>query len=214
MNYKSSIILSIVLFCLFVSCKDRQRSALADFKKLEQTVEPSWPQAPKQFLFIPSKDNLANQLSRALQWKEDLENISPKYLPDSLQLLRDSFLLICDQTIEQLVQRRIHRWQASQYDVGPMLQQLQADQAEQLPLALSQVPNYYSAAKVNLDSTDLNELNMGIRFNIATYRWLTRLEKVPEFQGITYPAKLAVKDFIAYCNSMVFEFYDQEMKKE
>ena len=198
MNYISPIIFSIALICLFTSCKDRQSTAIEKFNKLEKTVQHSWPQTLNDYLFIPSKTNLADQLSMALHWKYDLEAISSMHLPDSLSGQHDSLLFICNQTIEQLEKERIHCWQASLYDVGPVLQHLQTDQPEQLPLALSQVPTYYNSAKVNLDSTDLNELNMAIRFNIATFRWLTKLEKVPELQGITYPAKLAVKKYMPY----------------
>ena len=212
MNSKSVIFIFPILICLFSSCRDQQATALTDFKNLQQSIHASWPQAPDHYLFIPSKDNLANQLGQALRWKVDLEHISASHLPPQLRPQRDSLIFICDQTIDQLTQQRIHRWQASRYDVGPTLQHLQASEPEQLPLALSQVPIYYEAAKINLDSADLNELNMAIRFNIATFRWLTNLEKAPEFRSIAYPAKLAVKDFVAYCNSMVFEYYDNERK--
>ncbi len=201
--------LYLLLFCLFFpNCKDHKAIDLANFQQLQQSVYSSWPNNVNDPFFIPDKNSLAEQLSRALQWKSELQDISVAHLPLALQRKRDSLLQICDQTIEQLSVQQIHRWQASWYDVGPILQQLQTQEPELFNQAVKQVPAYYEVAKQNLDSTDLNQLNTAIRFNVATFRWLTELEKKSAQEPTIYQAKLAVKDFVAYCNSLVFEYYD------
>jgi hypothetical protein len=79
---------------------------------------------------------------------------------------------------------------------------------------LQHVPALYEAAKINLESTTYERAETAVQQQVQTYMYLDKVV-IPffqrngsdsrEFQNQMYYAKLAIKDYVAYCRSVGIE---------
>ncbi|MEM1324117.1 MAG: hypothetical protein AAGG75_27915 [Bacteroidota bacterium] len=115
------------------------------------------------------------------------------------------------------------------YNVGAAIRQqlrvLQSSDSfsvEFLKTDLRAVPLYYETAKANLIKVEIKKIKNAIEQNSDTYfllaknlpRYISDLslseKEKNKLLRVNEQARLAVKDYIAYCNSLTFEYFDNE----
>ncbi|MEL6864578.1 MAG: hypothetical protein AAFP19_09170 [Bacteroidota bacterium] len=87
---------------------------------------------------------------------------------------------------------------------------------------LQQIPPYYEAAKKNIQKAKIRQLNLALRLNRAGFSYLRKdlrtqaqksvlsSQEQQRFMEKLRLAELAIKDYIAFCNSLIFDHYDRE----
>lgn len=156
-----------------------------------------------------------------------------KIKPEKLKALHQKEWNETNKFIAQQMQYLVSlRQDPSLYDIGEVLKSILINKEITLKNRLQLIENqlqytkqYYSNAKTNLTMPDSAKLQPAIQQQLQTLHFLQQelldsLGKVPlsvaqhdTFLAHTTQAQLAVKDYIAFCRSILFEYQDSMFVK-
>jgi len=138
----------------------------------------------------------------------------------------------------QLIKQQLLLWQRTQqdpslYNIGEPMRRILQNVDVPLQNRLQQIENYlqlseeyYAAAKLNLIHPDATKISSAIQQQLQTLRFLQKelpdsvrnanLQKLQRvaFLTSTKSATLAVKDYLAFCRSILFEYQDSAFQKQ
>ena len=218
-----------ILLIIFSSCwKADPEIELARFlTALEEHEEQYMPESRQLVIF----DSLyqKNRLQFAKKGSQKLAQLDTlKLSPSSLVSYKKAVSTVA-QSIEDLEQNQIYQKDPSQYDVGPNIQasalpseQILQDSHTVFEYNLRAVPPFYQTAKAQLDTATIEKIKAAIQVNRTTYLYLSQ-QLIPQIEKIKLDgerkdyflasldeARIAVKDYIAFCKSLEFEYFDQK----
>lgn len=179
---------------------------------------------------IPSPEKLNAELQFCKKYCDSLRVFDPTRLSAPLRFELQKIKPFLDAKIHDLEVRKIHETDPTYYNLSEIfmsfLKKKNAPDEQDLRVLeskLKQVPIYYSAAKENLKSPDPQKIEQAVEQQIQLYRFfdqqllkLFQNENYSESQRnqlvqLAFQAKLSVKDFIAFCKSKEFDYFDERM---
>ncbi len=232
LNYRVQTSLRWISFCCLIfvatACSSddgsnfvrvRERFTKEYFQILPEEAPPSIQVNQGTFgkLFMPSADNLLVLQDFYKTQRATLQDIDFHNLGDQHQAEYQKMVGILRSVYGYLsgfrnhpqyfnVQNSLQRSFAKQYSAQ---QQLDAT-----ILKLQQIPGYYDAAKSHLVGSSMGDAAAAVEQHIKTYQLLdqniatylrNQQQMTPEVENLLYYAKIAVKDYIAYCKSLEYE---------
>jgi len=189
--------------------------------------ERAWEQAPKVVYpaaadeVIPSAEEVRKTLEQYHVLSESFQEINPAGLEKHNQQRWNRYAA----DLKAVLESREHLAEdPAAFDIGGTLESLlQMDsemRLQRLETCLASAPAYYETAKTLLRRPDPERTLLAIEKQLQTLRLLrdslpallaaSRLDEASEqsFLEKTYRAKLAVKDYLAFCESLHFEHSD------
>ncbi|MFM9948881.1 MAG: hypothetical protein ACKV1O_13160 [Saprospiraceae bacterium] len=195
-----------------------------------QRWEQAWEQAPKGVYpaaadeAIPSAEEIGKELEQYRLLAESFQQINPAVLEKSNQQRWNRYAA----GLKAALESREHLAEdPAAFDIGRTLETLfQNDSGAldgrltRIEKCLTQAPAYYETAKILLRRPDPEQTLLAIENQLQTLRLLrdylpallatARLEEATKerISQKAYFAKLAVKDYLAFCESLHFEHSD------
>jgi len=228
---RKAIILSLAITCLLFSCRAPQDEA---FQVLFQSFQEKMEEEPLLRAFLERQlffDSLliipeASKIEQIRGWsKEQIETLHGFELDRLDMSLHEhynnlhSFLKIILKNIDE---EKIHQTDPDFYKTLPYLKKLlEIKDANQLAKALEKVSLYFQTAITNLKTPTVEKLEANVTESIAgfefiseevkTYRESFEMDKsaVKIFSKNLEQAQLSIKDYIAFCNSRLFDDKNQ-----
>jgi len=225
------------ILCL-LSCAGTQDKEFKQFKKtfieLRKEQFPKWASYKgdnnyHHVLSIPNKSKYESdlsfyttQLNKANEFREDkLDSLNQLSLNDIKQFL--------NKRIKDINTNKQYEWDPSYYNVAGELKWLLASNYAPLPTRLKAISQkldktdlYYEAAKSNLQQVSIKSTLLAIDKHIKGFQFLngelrdslksvtiTPIEK-KELEVNIQKAKYAIKDYLAFCESLKFEYEDKD----
>ena len=221
---KSCFYIILVLFLSSCQAKDEDTAFRAFLENFQQRSSVLWHGlAPKSgsnqispILKIPEAEIFTSNLVFCKNQLIAIQKIDPGQLSKPFRKEYDQTLAYLERTIYLLEVEKIHEKHAGFYDVTPFFERIiSSGKLEDLHDNLGLLPAYYEAVKYNLSHRP-DDLEKAIEREKAFYQLL--LTKVPKAIQISEniedtkatnlllsAAKIAVKDYIAFLNSLQFE---------
>lgn len=220
----TKVFLVVLLFLVLTACRQESRR-FADirirFEALSgrASTEPATPVLP-----IVSRTGNGQRLSQLKALLEELETIRAERLPEperaDYHQFRNELLRLRDQLITQ-------QYDPALYNLGGELMPLLADTlrpvAERnrlLSRYLAQAPAYYDSAKAILRTPDPGRLQLAVRKQrkslLLLDQELTGFLSPPardSLEPLIRQARFAVKDYLAFCESLLFERRDSTLRR-
>ncbi len=183
-----------------------------------------------KILPIPSRKKHESDLQFCKKYNDSLESFDANRLSVPLQFEYKKIKPFLTNQIYNFETLKIHENDPTYYDLREVLNSilnLKITKTEQylevVASNLKLVPEYYSAAIENLINPDQQKLQEAIAQQIQFYTILDE-QIIAEFKdsnltesqlaGLSHlilAAKLSVKDFIAFCKSKEFEYFDEAL---
>lgn len=157
---------------------------------------------------------------------EELHQFKPDRLDPSVHEHYHNLHSFLDIIIKNIETERVHQHKPAFYEPSHFLKSLmQQKEVNEIEKALVLVQKNYQAAIANLERASVEELDTTIQKSTACFEFLSddlqtyiqSFEKGAERKKATLLAltktKLGLKDYIGYCNSLLFEFRDSKPVK-
>jgi len=218
----------LVLF-VFASCKTlNPEEELQHFLILLEEHKEQYMPGSKQVIIFDSTYQ-RNRLHFAEKGQQRLSRLDTTKLSPSSRLKHQEIIQELGGYIQAIKQDQIYQTDPSQYDIWPnllssflQLERSVLDSLSFFEYNLRAVAPFYQTAKAQLRSATPEKIADAIQRNRQTYLYLSqqlpeKLKKIPleqerkaHFLNSIDEARLAVKDYIAFCKSLEFEYYDQK----
>lgn len=187
-------------------------------------AKPGFTDSPT-LLSIPSRTNHDATLRFCKKYLDTLESFDTTRLSVPLQFEYQKIKPLLTGFIHDLETLKIHETDPTFYDLRkyflPLGDASATNHLDILESNLGKVPEFYSAAIENLKTPDWSKLQEAVQQQAELYLFfekqipkLFRLSDVEsdEFrrlEQLTFQAQLSIKDFIAFCKSNEFEFFNE-----
>ena len=207
---------------LISSCTPSSQDA--DFKLFTKSFHQSkWKQFPlwaakaghkqfDKFLPIPNREKHFSNLQFCKKYHDTLQTFDPSRLSVPLQFEYNKIKPFLSKYIDDFENLKIHEIDPTYYDLhkvfAPYGKNLSQEEMKILESKLKVIPEYYAAAKQNLNNPDPIKLQESIQQQIQFY---ATLDQLSADKNLISKAKLSVKDFIAFCRSEEFEFHEADI---
>ncbi len=185
----------------------------------------------KKTLIIPDQKKHAVDLQFCKNYYDSLQYFDPERLSVPLQFEYNKIKPFLTNLIHDIEIKRIYESDPTYYELYrdfelvmkygkiPIDQQLEIIEGK-----LKKIPEYYEAAIENLKSPNQQKLKEAIDQQIRFYTYLNK--EIPKkiqragltksqflnFEHLIFQAKLSIKDFIAFCKSKEFDYFDKVLK--
>jgi len=221
------IVIGLFCICTFFSCQSSQDK---DFQELfkgfqsEMDKEPLLRAFLEQNFFLdstlisPKKKDVERVLSFSKKQLNQLHHIEQKRLDVQLHEHYDNIHSFLNIIIENIEAKKIHQTNPALYSAMPVLKYLEKQPNMEIwKSSLDQLPMYFQTAINNLEAPNVEQLDAVISEAIAAYEFSEdklssqvkslKLGKEEEktIQSQLKAVKLGLKDYIAFCNSKLFE---------
>ena len=228
------------LFLLASACTPSSQDAdFKSF--IKSFYQSKWKQFPtlaaqagyKEFdkiLPIPNRNKLKSDLFFCKKYHDSLQIFDTSRLSVPFQFEYNKIKSFLVDHIHNFETQKIHETDPTYYKLNDAFESILKMKSTPIELRfeileskLKKVPEYYSAAMDNLKTPDQQKLQEAINQQIQLYfffdqqipesfqnKGLTE-KRLIELDSLTFQAKLSTKDFIAFCNSMEFEYFDEAL---
>lgn len=181
-------------------------------------------------LSIPNRDKLKSDLNFCKKYHDSLKIFDTSRLSVPFQFEYNKIKPFLDKHIHNFENLKIHETDPTYYNLNDAFASILKMKStpieirlEVLESKLKKVPEYYSAAKENLKTPDQQKLKEAIKQQIQLYLFFNQQfldsfqdkglteNQIIELNRLVFQAKLSTKDFIAFCKSKEFEYFDEEL---
>lgn len=203
------------------------------FRKLQEKLSADYQNIAykdSMVFVVMEPEQVIGSINRLKYYQREFQRFQPAALKSLHQKERER--------INQLINQQILLWQKTQqdpslYNIGEPLRSILQNVELSLQNRLQQIENqlqlsesYYTAAKSNLIFPDSTKIQPAMQQQLQTLRFLQK--ELPDslrnanlqapqrviFLANTKKATLAVKDYLAFCRSLWFEYQDSTFQKQ
>ena len=183
-----------------------------------------------KILPIPNKNKLNSDLNFCKKYHDSLQIFDTSRLSVPFQFEYNKIKPFLVNHIHNFEIQKIHETDPTYYNLYDAFASILKMKSTSIELRLEilesklkKVPEFYAAAKENLKTPDQQKLQEAINQQIQLYfffdqqvpdsfqdKGLTENQLI-ELNRLTFQAKLSTKDFIAFCKSAAFEYFDEAL---
>lgn len=234
-HYISTLLL--LLFCLGCtnSTDKRFERFINTYINARYKQFPNWAFKEKNFykyasvLVIPDKKKLRSDVTFYYNFLNGLKRYDIYDLNEENQIIYQKLETYLEEEFKRITENRAHEWNPEQYNIAPLFNDVL--EGEYAPLEqrlkdiikkMENVPAYYEAAKAAIREPNINKVLNSIEHHEKTYLFfyskltdavynssLTASER-EEYRHHSANALLAIKDYLAFCESLKFDYYHQK----
>lgn len=224
----------------FIACNGAQDQKFVQFEKAFMTAKkqqfPTWAarngdQDYQHILRIPNKEQHQSDIDFYQNQLKQLNTFQSNRLDSINQNRLDTIKHFLEDGLENLTLTKEHEWNPSYYNIANDTKWLLTQHVSPINNRLTAIEKrlkntqaYYEAAKANIKQASIKHTVSAIEQHKDVFQFLTgtlldslaqsQLNKIEQqtFEKTVKDASFAVKDYIAFCESLKFEFEDKDSK--